>query len=157
MGWLQKLLRRRASEPTQGLVIEDAPNVERPSTAAVATPEADQLYTRLGGVSAIQGVIDDFLVNVSGDTRINHFFTDVNIPRLNTLLVQFVARATGGPEQYTGRYLRSAHVTRKITMTDFNALVDDLAKSLDKFKVPDREKNELLGLLAPLNKDVVSA
>jgi hemoglobin len=37
----------------------------------------------------------------------------------------------------------------------FSALVEDLVKSLDKFKVPAREKNELLGVLGPMKTDIV--
>lgn len=42
-----------------------------------------------------------------------------------------------------------------ITDTEFDAVVDDLVKTLDKYKVPEREKNELLSLLAPMRKDIV--
>ncbi|MGH2633497.1 MAG: group I truncated hemoglobin [Tepidiformaceae bacterium] len=115
------------------------------------------LYTRLGGAPAIQAVIDDFLVNVGADTKINHFFAGVDLKRLDMLLVQFVEHATGGAEQYTGRDMKTTHAGMKITMDDFNALVADLVKSLDKFKVPAAEKNELLGLLAPLSTDIVTA
>lgn len=115
------------------------------------------LYTRLGGAAAIQAVIDDFLVNVGADTKINHFFAGVDLKRLNMLLVQFVEHATGGPQAYTGRDMKTTHAGMMITMDDFNALVADLVKSLDKFKVPDKEKNDLLALLAPLSKDIVTA
>lgn len=38
----------------------------------------------------------------------------------------------------------------------FGALVGDLVKTLDKFKVPEREKNELLAVLGPMKSDIVS-
>jgi hypothetical protein len=37
----------------------------------------------------------------------------------------------------------------------FGALVEDLVKTLDKFKVAEREKNELLGILGPMKSDIV--
>ncbi len=114
------------------------------------------LYTRLGGAPAIQAVIDDFLVNVVGDARINKFFATTDAKKLNRLLVEQVANATGGPEKYTGRDMKTTHAGLKIGMADFNALVEDLVKSLDKFKVPDKEKNELLAILGPLSKDIVT-
>jgi hemoglobin len=127
------------------------------SPAAAGSASAASLYTRLGGGPAIQAVIDDFLVNVGADTKINHFFAGVDLKRLNMLLVQFVEHATGGPQAYTGRDMKTTHAGMKVTMDDFNALVADLVKSLDKFKVPAAEKNELLGLLAPLSSDIVTA
>ena len=63
----------------------------------------------------------------------------------------------GGPEKYTGRDMKTTHAGLKITMADFKALVDDLVKSLDQFKVPQKEKDELLAILGPLNKDIVTA
>ena len=130
------------------------------TSGAAATPGAAataSLYTRLGGAPAIQAVIDDFLNNVGADTKINHFFAGVDLNRLDMLLVQFVEHATGGPQAYTGRDMKTTHAGTKITMDDFNALVADLVTSLDKFKVPAAEKNDLLGLLAPLSSDIVTA
>jgi hemoglobin len=43
----------------------------------------------------------------------------------------------------------------KITDAEFTALVEDLVKSLDKFKVPAREKNELLGALGGMKPQIV--
>ena len=51
--------------------------------------------------------------------------------------------------------MKTAHAGMKITDADFNALVEDLVKSLDKFKVPAREKNELLAALGGMKGDIV--
>ena len=125
-----------------------------PTTAAAATTS---LYTRLGEEKSIQAVVDEFLVNVGGDTRINKFFANVDLKRLNMLLVQQISNAAGGPQKYTGRDMKSTHAGLKITKPDFDALVEDLVKALDKFKVPAQEKNELLTVLGGLQKDIVTA
>jgi hemoglobin len=134
---------------------DDSTPTQAPTNAASGTTES--LYSRLGGGMAVKAVVDDFLVNVGGDARINTFFANTNLPRLNMLLVEQIGAATGGPEKYTGRDMKTTHAGMKVTMADFNALVEDLVKSLDKFKVPEKEKNELLGILGPLNKDIVTA
>jgi hemoglobin len=72
-------------------------------------------------------------------------------------LVNQIGQATGGPEKYTGRDMKTAHAGMMITKAHFDALVEDLVKALDQFKVPEREKNELLGLLGPMEKDIVTA
>ena len=64
--------------------------------------------------------------------------------------------ATGGPEKYTGRSMKESHAGLKIGVADFNALVEDLVKSLDKFKVPEAEKTELLNVLGPMKGDIVT-
>ena len=113
------------------------------------------LYERLGGKPAITAVIDDFVGNVAGDTRINKRFGGADIPRLKARLVDQVCEATGGPCKYTGATMRDAHKGMNITDAEFGALVEDLVKSLDKFKVPAKEKNELLGALGGMKGDIV--
>ena len=113
------------------------------------------LYDRLGGQPAITAVVDDFVANVAADNRINGFFARTDIPRLKKLLVEQICQATGGPCTYTGRSMQAAHKGMNITDAQFNALVEDLKKSLDKFKVPDKEQGELLSALGGMKGDVV--
>ena len=113
------------------------------------------LYDRLGGKPAIQAVVDDFIGNVAADTRINQRFAGANVPRLKTMLVDQICEASGGPCKYTGQNMKTAHAGMKITDAEFGALVEDLVKSLDKFKVPAQEKSELLAALGGMKRDIV--
>jgi len=118
-------------------------------------PTQQSLYDRLGGKPAISAVMDQFVANVAGDNRINGRFATTDIPRLKGNLVDQVCMATGGPCEYKGRDMKTTHAGMKISNADFGALVEDLIEALDTFKVPDREKRELLGLLDPMKKDIV--
>jgi len=120
-----------------------------------AMMEKKSLYDRLGGKSAITVVVDDFIGNVAGDTRINRRFADANIPQLKTMLVDQICQAAGGPCTYKGQTMKAAHKGMKITDAEFTALVEDLVKSLDKFKVGAQEKNELLSALGGMKGDIV--
>jgi hemoglobin len=113
------------------------------------------LYERLGGKDAITAVVDDFVGNVAADKRINGFFAKTDVPRLKRNLVDQICQATGGPCIYTGRDMRTAHKGMGITDGDFNALVEDLVKTLNKFNVPAKEQGELLGILGPLKPQIV--
>ena len=113
------------------------------------------LYDRLGGKDAIVAVVDDFVGNVAADNRINRFFARTDVPRLKRNLVDQICAATGGPCTYTGRDMKTAHAGMGVTNADFDALVGDLVKTLDKFKVPDKEKGELLGILGPMRPSIV--
>jgi hemoglobin len=123
--------------------------------SSATTMDNRPLYDRLGGKPAITAVVDDFVGNVAADGRINRFFAGANVPRLKAMLVDQICEASGGPCKYTGRSMKAAHTGMKITDADFNALVEDLVKSLDKFKVPAREKNELLAALGGMKRDIV--
>src|SRR5262245_16816574 len=113
------------------------------------------LYERLGGQPAITAVVDDFVGRVAADNRINSFFATADIPRLKTHLVNQICEASGGPCKYTGRDMKTVHRGMGVTKAHFDALVGDLVATLDKFKVPDKEKNELLSVLGPMQKDIV--
>jgi hemoglobin len=113
------------------------------------------LYDRLGGKDAITAVVDDFVNTAATDERISDFFKNTDAPALKAKLVDQVCEATGGPCKYTGKDMKTAHTGMKITEEQFNALVEDLVKSLDKFKVGQREKDELLGALGGMKGDIV--
>jgi len=121
---------------------------------ASAAPKRS-LYDRLGGKTAINAVVDEFVANVAADNRINKFFAKTNIPRLKQMLVDQICEASGGPCKYTGRSMKAAHKGMGVSNKDWDALVEDLVKALNKFKVPKQEQQELLGLLGPMKKDVV--
>ena len=114
------------------------------------------LYERLGGIDAIKAVVDDFVGNVAADKRINAFFAHTDIERLKHNLVDQLCQGTGGPCTYTGRSMKEAHVGMGVRSRDFDALVGDLGKTLNKFKVPGREQKELVAILAPMKKDIVT-
>ena len=124
--------------------------------AANATTPNKSLYERLGGKPAITAVVDDFVANVAADKRINGFFARTDIPRLKRLLVEQICAGTGGPCKYTGRSMKAAHRGMGVRSRHFAALVEDLGKSLAKFKVPAREQRELVAILAPMKKDIVA-
>ena len=124
------------------------------------TPAVKSLYDRLGGNPAISAVIDQFITNVAGDARINAFFADAagdatRLTRLRNNLINQVGAATGGTEKYTGLDMKTSHKGMGIEDSHFTALVEDLASSLDKFKVPTAEKTELLTALGGLKGDIV--
>lgn len=124
-------------------------------TGMETAPAGKSLYDRLGGKPAIVAVVDQFVANVAADSRINGRFATTDIPKLKGHLVDQVCMATGGPCIYKGRDMKTTHAGMKITDADFHALVEDLVAALDRFKVPAREKNELLGILGPMKKDIV--
>lgn len=122
-------------------------------TPAVAMKKS--LFDRLGGKPAITAVVDDFVANVAADKRINAFFAKADIPHLKMELVDQLCQATGGPCKYTGKDMKTTHKGMGIGGADFNALVEDLGKSLNKFKVKKGDQKELVAALAPLKKDIV--
>jgi hemoglobin len=113
------------------------------------------LYDRLGGKDAITAVVDDFVNNVAADEKIKDRFKNTDAKDLKAKLVDQICEASGGPCKYTGKDMKTSHTGMKITDEEFDALVGDLVKSLDKFNVKEKEKNELLGALGKMKGDIV--
>lgn len=120
-----------------------------------ALAQEKSLYERLGGEAAISAVVDEFAKNVLSDARVNKKFAKSDANRLVTNLKAFVCFATGGPCKYDGLSMEDSHHRMGVTDGEFNAVVEDLVKALDKFNVPEKEKNELLGALGPLKPQIV--
>jgi hemoglobin len=116
---------------------------------------AQTLYERLGGLDAITAVVEDFRDRVAADDRINLKFARTDLGRLRKMLIDQVCEATGGPCRYNGRGMKEAHGGMKVTTGEFNALVEDLVATMNHFKVPSPEQDELLAILGPLKGEVV--
>ncbi|MBI3995146.1 MAG: group 1 truncated hemoglobin [Nitrospirae bacterium] len=123
--------------------------------AAPTTKPQATLYDRLGGKPAITAVVSDFIDLVGQDARVLHSPAPARVPVIKTLLVEMVCQASGGPCTYSGRDMKKTHAGMGISNAEFEAVVDDLVKTLNQYKVPEMEKNDLLALLAPMRKDIV--
>lgn len=119
------------------------------------------LYDRLGGVYSIATVVDDFIDRIMVDPRLN-----AN-PRVNEahhrvapagfkyLVTEMVCWAAGGPQNYTGRSMKESHQELMITAGEWEAFVDDLQQTFDKFGVPTAEQAELQAIVASTRGDIV--
>jgi len=125
--------------------------------AVAASAQEKTLCERLGGPPAISAVVDSFAGKVLKDDRVNKKFAKSDANRLVTNLKGFVGQAahcTG--VKYKGKNMKNAHKNMSVTEGEFNAVVEDLVKTLDEFKVPEKEKSELLAALGPTKKDIVA-
>jgi len=125
-----------------------------------ASAQKKSLYDRLGGKKAITAVVDEFVNNCAGDTRINSFFGDTakdpkRLAKFKGNLVDQICQASGGPCKYKGKDMKTAHKGMGISSDNFSALVEDLVKALNKFNVGATEQGELLGALGPMKGDIV--
>jgi len=146
---------------TTGVALVLAAILGAGSDVRAAEPALNEtpLYERLGGMPAIRAVVDGLLDRIQKDNRINAWFGFAAHPQsaasYKASLADFVCQATGGPCKYRGPDLKTVHTGMAITPDAFKAVVEDLTTALDQLKVPAAEKNELLGLLAPLQSQIV--
>jgi hemoglobin len=132
---------------------------------AVRTIEAQEqqrsLYDRLGGVYSIATVVDDFierlLVNptLNANPAINEARARVPKAGLKFHVTALVCEVTGGPCKYTGRAMKPSHQHLNITQAQWDAMVADFKTTLDRFKVPQKEQEELITIVGSTKSDIV--
>lgn len=123
-----------------------------------AQAQEKSLYERVGGYNALAAVVDDFIGRLVADKQFEKFFAGHSIDskkRIRQHILDQFCAATGGPCVYTGRDMKTTHAGLGITEADWDAAAKHLAASLDKFKVPAKEKGEVLAFVTSLKKDIV--
>ena len=127
------------------------------STKPIAAKKS--LFERLGGQSAITAVVDSFVNTTAANPKVNFFrngkHKGLDVVHLKKQVTTFIVQVTGGPSEYKGRDMKTAHVGMKITAAEFGAIAGDLSATLDKFKVPKAERDELMAIAASTQKDIV--
>jgi hemoglobin len=116
------------------------------------------LYERLGGYNAIAAVVDDFTGRLVSDKQLGRFFIGHckdSMKKLRQLIVDMLCEATGGPCFYTGRDMKTVHTGLNITESDWQVNVKLLTATLDKFKVQQKEKDDVFAALSSLKSDIV--
>jgi len=123
------------------------------------------LYERLGGIFAIAAVVDHFsdqllknpkIVNANPELKEWHTVTyRERLPGLKFLRTLWASSVAGGPFTYTGEPLGEAHLKFHITPEVFDEVINgELGRTLDHFKVPAKEKAEVLGAFNAQKADV---
>lgn len=120
--------------------------------------EKKSLYQRLGGYDALAAVTDEFIGRLATDKQLSRFVaghSEDSLRKLRQHVVEQLCAATGGPCVYMGRDMKTAHKGMGITEADWQLAVGHLTATLDKFKVPEQEKGEVLAAVGSLKKDIV--
>jgi hemoglobin len=129
-----------------------------PAFSQAMSNQKESLYKRLGGYDAIAAVTDDLIGRLVADPQLSRFFVGLNNQsktRIRQHFVDFLCHAAGGPCAYLGQDMKTAHAGINITEQDWQASVKDLQATLDKFKVPERERGEVLTMVSSLKADIV--
>ena len=116
------------------------------------------LYERLGGYDAIAAVADDLLPRLQADARLARFWEhrgEDGVRREKQLLIDFLCASAGGPLYYSGRDMTTSHKGMKISESDWAAFLGHLNATLEAFKVPQAERNEVVAFVESTKRDIV--
>jgi hemoglobin len=130
------------------------------------------LYERLGGAFAIAAVVDHFSDAVvqnpivgqqSKNPALREWHTNNlgRLPGLKFMRTLWVCSVAGGPFEYaatkpgsTPLGLEEAHRALQIAPEEFDEVAAELGRSLDAFKVPQQEKDEVLAAFSAHKAEV---
>lgn len=114
------------------------------------------LFDRLGGEGSIRDVVDDFYERVLADAELAPYFVHVDMKMLRQHQFEMISAATGGPVQYTGREMGSAHASLGIATEHFDRVVEHLVAALRDTGVGEDAIADVTATLGPLKGDIVS-
>jgi len=140
----------------------DHPSTTQPGNIATPTAQKRSLYDRLGGVYPIASVVDDFIERLLVNTTLNAnpAIRDAraHVPKqgLKFQVTALVCQVTGGPCQYTGRSMKTAHARLNISEQEWQQMLAEFLKTLDKFSVPAAEQTELVAIVNSTKSDIVA-
>ncbi len=117
----------------------------------------DTLYRELGAQPGLVRLVDDFMLRLLADARMNPFFAETDQKVFKSQLVAQFCEVAGGPCRLKGKDMKTVHSSQDITKSNFNALVEVLQASMDAQGLPFAAQNRLLARLAPMHREIVNA
>ena len=115
------------------------------------------IYGQIGGTPAITVVVSDFYKRVLADDALKDKFAGADLARLERRQVEFFAAALGGPEPYTGASMKDVHRHLGITAEQFGLVAGHLTDALLAAGVPQDTAGEIIGAIAGLADEIVTA
>ena len=131
------------------------------SSSALQSADAEKpLYERLGGQAAMEAVANGLVDRILADNRVNKWFghaaaSTENANAYKAKLAVFICAGVGGPCKYTGLDMVTAHRGRGVTSEAFEAVAQDLVAQLDQLKIPEKEKHEVMDIIASPKPSIV--
>lgn len=131
------------------------PNSDQHSLEPLKANAEESLFNRMGGLPTIRIVVSETIDEVSSNPKTSRSFKDIKLPKLKESVVSQICKLTGGGCEYDGETMLNSHKDAKITTAEFESFVAVFRESLNRH-TNTREKNELLKILAPMKRDIVS-
>ncbi|MCM5571595.1 group 1 truncated hemoglobin [Burkholderiaceae bacterium FT117] len=115
----------------------------------------DTLYQRLGGAERIGAIVDESIDRHAVNPVLAPRFRGKDLPRLKKIGTQFFCAGIGGPQEYEGRDLRTAHAGMNVSEQEFVATIDDIVAALASHGVARPETDEVVAILYSLKDEVL--
>ncbi len=118
------------------------------------------LYDRLGGIDGISAIVDEVVEAHMINPDIKARFIPLqdqpkHFAEVRQHLINFFAAGSGGPEQYSGKDMLEAHKGMNISKGEHMSVIDDVLLALDKRKVDEQSRKDVLAILYSLKDQII--
>jgi hemoglobin len=119
-------------------------------------PMSASLYDRLGGEAGIAAIVNDVIGAHLANPAVQARFLNVSdIEHAKKMATQFFCAGSGGPQAYTGKDMRTAHKGMNISEQEYLAVVDDIMGALDKHRIDEATRKDVLAILYSLKGEII--
>jgi hemoglobin len=127
-------------------------------SAGISQPAFAQktLYERLGGQAGVSKIVQEAVTLYVTDDRIKADFDNINLDRVRSRLADQICQLTNGPCVYHGVSMKASHAGLELNQAKFNAVAEDLQTAMEHVGIPYWTQNQLMALLAPMQRDIVT-
>lgn len=94
-------------------------------------------YDRCGGFSTVRKIVSAFYEKVLDSEALQHYFANIDMPRLIDHQTQFIASVMGGPATFSDDALHKAHARLGISQAEFDEITELLREALEDNGVDD--------------------
>lgn len=118
------------------------------------------LYKRLGGAKGIAAIVDDIVDAHMNNPAVKARFLPLkddpkHFAEVRQHLINFLASGSGGPEQYTGMDMLAAHRGMNINEGEYMNVIDDILSALDRHKIDEQTKKDVLAIAYSLKGQII--
>ena len=137
------------------LLIAACANLTEADKSSTVKLQNGSLFERIGGLPVLTKIVDESINEIANSPRTKRSFADIKLAPLKESIVLQLCKITDGGCNYEGETMLNSHRDAKISEAEFDAFVDMFRNTLTRH-LPTREKNELLKILAPMKRDIVT-
>ena len=114
------------------------------------------LYQRLGGADGIARLVDDVIAAHLENPLVKSRFENIeDMEHAKRMAREFFCAGSGGPEPYTGKDMLAAHKGMNISEQEYLAVMDDIVGAMNKHKLDEGTKNDVIGILYSLKGNII--
>ena len=118
------------------------------------------LYERLGGTEGIGAIVHEVIENHMINPAIKARFLPLkddaeHLAEVKKHVIEFFVMGSGGPQQYSGKDMHSAHVGMNINQGEYMCVIDDIMSALNKNNIDEQSKKDVLAILYSLKDQMI--